>query len=93
MSGRSQENLLRIEAQAREEIEEVYRSRQQKIEALGNSLAATANQALGRPAKRRTSLAWVPAIGGAVLLTALGIAVLTYNTDALGVHGTATNSR
>lgn len=93
MSGRSQEKLLRIEAQTREEIEEVFRSGQQKIEALGNSLAATANQALGRPAKRKTSLAWIPAIGSAVLLTAVGIAVLTYNTDALVVHDTATNSR
>jgi uncharacterized protein YjbJ (UPF0337 family) len=86
LSGRSQEKLLLTEAQARKEIENAVQRGHQNIQQLSASLVATANQALGRPAERRSSRTWIPALGGVALLAGLGVAVLTHKTGVFAAQ-------
>jgi uncharacterized protein YjbJ (UPF0337 family) len=86
LSGRSQERLLLTEAQARREIGYATRRGQQNIQQLSAALVATATQALGRPAARRSSRSWIPVLGGAALLASLGVAVLTHQTGVFAAQ-------
>ena len=86
LSGRSQEKLLLTEAQARKDIEHAVQRGQQNIQQLSAALVTTANQALGRPAARRSSRSWIPALGGAALLAGLGVAVLTHKTGVFATQ-------
>ncbi len=89
MAGRSQAELLRTEARARKEIDQIVENGQQTIEKLSTSLLATANQALGRPTKQRSSRPWIPALGGVALLVGLSLAVLTHKTGVFATQHTA----
>ena len=89
LSGRSQEKLLLTEAQARREIEYAVQRGQQNIQLLSTALVATANQALGRPAERRSSRTLIPALGGVALLAGLSVAVLTHKTGVFAAQRTA----
>ena len=80
IAGRSQVELLRTEARARKEIDQVVENGQQNIQRLSASLLATANQALGRPAKKRRSWPWIPSLGGVAFLAGLSLAVVTHKT-------------
>jgi uncharacterized protein YjbJ (UPF0337 family) len=86
LSGRSQEKLLLTEAQARKDIEYAVQRGQQNIQQLSAALVTTANQVLGRPAERRSSHTWIPALGGVALLVGLGVAVLTHKTGVFSAQ-------
>jgi uncharacterized protein YjbJ (UPF0337 family) len=84
LSGLGQETLLQAEAEARDEIKPTAQRADQDVQQLSSSLVATANQVLGRPAGRGSSRIWIPVLGGAVLLTGLGVAVFTQNDRLRG---------
>lgn len=89
LSGRSQEKLLLTGAQARRELDLAVQRGQQNIQQLSAALVATANQAVGRPAKRKPSRPWIPALGGVALLAGLGVAMLTHKTGVFAAQHAA----
>lgn len=88
LSAQSKEQLLRTQVQAREEIERAVQRGQLNIQQLSASLVSAANKALVRPAKRKSGWIWIPALGGAALLTGLGLAMFTQNGP---LHGPMQN--
>ena len=89
MAGRSQVGLLRTEARARKEVDQVIENGQQNIQKLSASLLANAHQVLGKPAKQRSSWPWIPSLGGVALLVGLGLAVFAHKTGFLSMQRTS----
>lgn len=88
LSAQSQEQLLRTEMQARQEVERAVQRGQQNIQELSAALVGITNQALGKAAKPKSSWVWIPALGGAALLAGLSLAVFTPKGP---LHGVAQN--
>jgi uncharacterized protein YjbJ (UPF0337 family) len=88
MAGRSQVELLRTEARARKEVDQIIENGQQNIQKLSASLLANAHQVLGKPAKQRSSWPWIPSLGGVALLAGLSLAVFTHKTGFLSMQRT-----